>query len=210
MTPGPSPRCLWGTRPLVPYPKPIACEPSSKGFLQLELGNFRVFTAGFICLPHPIRHHPGNSFGVAAITATPPTDAPADRSARTASAALAPVVITSSTTIRLPVPLGLAIKLPARFALRCVTLRPDWSATVLECRSAASIRVGTPIARNCATAVRARRATTSSPRLRTVAGTEGNGVNTSGRPSTSCAAAATARANIRPNAPDRCRACRSL
>ena len=120
---------------------------------------------------------------VAATTAAACTGTPALRSARTASARLAPVVTTSSTTTTVPADGGVAPRrsrwAPARLAARPAPDSPAWSASRRLATSS-----GATVVRRCArivvAACFAMRSNGSWPRCRVARRREGTGTRSTG------------------------------
>ena len=119
------------------------------------------------------------------------TVSPLASSARCASRAVAPVVSTSSQTTtsasgvrrasRRRARLGQAIE-PARLAALAAASSPAWSSTRTRSRSRRTARTSCPARRSRAAAPRVMVQVGSWPRARTVAGRDGTGVSTTGRP----------------------------
>ena len=124
---------------------------------------------------------------VAATAATASTGTPTASSARCASRAVAPVVITSSHTTtwarrpawRRTARAGLAID-PARLALRSPASSPAWSATPGRVRSSRATAAGRSAAAKGRAARRVMARVGSCPRARTAAGRDGTGTSSNG------------------------------
>ena len=132
--------------------------------------------------------------------------APTAVRARQASASVAPVVHTSSTTTTGPRS-GRATMAPRRFAHRAAVSSEAWSAIRRTWRSAGTTATGRPSRDNRRAAETASTCTESYPRSRTADRLDGTGTSVRGPSGRRCATASASRA---PSTDVASRACRSL